>query len=106
MKVQKGQLLRPVVDIRAACLMRLRSPLVKEKSVSLRAGEVLIVTFVAPFKSPRLHCRPRRYQALEAEFVHSDTLRDSEYRGYSIGLDISVVDHDCELVEATDDRPS
>jgi hypothetical protein len=104
--LRKGQTFRAVVDIDAACLVRLRPPLMRETRVSLRAGEVFSVTFVAPFKSPRIHCRPGRYEALEREFVDRETRQDPEYRGYGLDVDREVVERDCEIVGPSDDRPS
>jgi hypothetical protein len=106
MLLRKGQTFRALVDIDAACLVRLRPPLMRETRVSLRAGEVFCVTFVPPFKSPRIHCRPDRYETLEREFVDRETRHDPEYRGYGLGVDPEVVKRDCEIVSPSDDRPS
>jgi hypothetical protein len=104
--LRKGQALRAVVDIAAACLVRLRPPLAKEIRVVVRAGEVLYVKFVAPFKAPRIHFRPRRYEVLEGQFVDRATRQDPEYRGYGLGVDRKVVERDCEIISPSDDRPS
>jgi hypothetical protein len=106
MMLRKGQLFRALVDIDAACLVRLRPPLMKETRVSLRAGEVFSVTFVPPFESPHVVCRPDRYEALEREFIARETRQDPEYRGYGLSVDLEVVERDCELVSPSDDRPS
>jgi hypothetical protein len=106
MTLRKGQWFRTVVEVRARCIVHLSPPLTKEHTAILGSGEVFVIIFVPPFESPAVICRPYRYGALESQFIDHATREDPSYRGYVLGIDVAVIERDCEPTVPIDDRPS
>jgi hypothetical protein len=102
MDFREGQRFVVLQDIGAQCFVH-SAPMMSEFStVTLRAGEVLVVSFVTPrAEGPLVSVRPHRYEALEAEFVASELRRNSEYRGYHLVVARKDVAEHCKLLVET-----
>jgi hypothetical protein len=106
MALIKGQWFRTIADVNVGCIVQLSPPHVRERPVVLGRGELFAVTFVPPFESPGVTCRPHRYSELERAFVDPATRDDPDYRGYVLAIDGTALERDCEPVPPIDERLS
>jgi len=80
-------------------MVRVGDVLAKEQPVTVPAGEVLVVRFVAArVESPVVHFRPHRYEALEREWVDAQTRSGASYRGYALMLEKTMVIERCQFL--------
>jgi hypothetical protein len=99
MDFREGQRFVVLHDIGAQCFAQSAPMMSALSTVTVRAGEVLIVSFVTPrAEGPLVSVRPHRYEALEAEFVASELRRSSEYRGYHLVVARRDVAEYCKLL--------
>ena len=91
----------------ASCMVRTGEVLTKEHPVTVRAGEVLVVTFVTRHRRRgdgrtyywgRVHFRPHRYDALQFEWVDVEARESVGYRGYSLMVEMPLVNERCQLL--------
>jgi hypothetical protein len=98
--IKKGQWFETSRPIVARCLIRLGPRCTRERVANLDTGERFVVTYVTPFSSPVVFCRPYRYAALEAAFVDAESRRFDGYDGYKLGIDVTVLERSCRLIGA------
>jgi len=68
------------------------------RRVTVRPGEILVVTFVSRSESSTVSMRPHRYEALEAEFVDADIRSKGGYSGYHLVINRVLIDERCRLL--------
>jgi len=100
MDLQVGQRLVVLRDIEAHCFVGAKSMLSDLQVVRVRAGEVLVVSFILRPGARSVSVRPHRYEALEEEFVSPETRSDAEYHGYHLSIDHALIETHCRLLEA------
>jgi hypothetical protein len=99
MDYQRGQHFVVLRAIDARCMVRTGKVLTKEQPVTVPAGEVLVVRFVAQrVGSPFVSFRPHRYDALELEWVDAETRGSADYRGYGLMLEKTAVNERCQVL--------
>ena len=99
MDFQRGQQFVVLRTMNARCMVRIGKGLSKEQPVTVPAGEVLVVGFVAQrVGSPFVFFRPHRYDALELEWVDAETRGGADYRGYALMLEKTVVNERCQVL--------
>ncbi len=69
-------------------------------TVTVRAGEILIVDRCCQTFSMTVSMRPHRYEALESQFVEPEIRSKGSYRGYHLVVERVLVDDRCRPLEA------
>jgi len=95
MDFREGQRFVVLHDVEAYCFVRETSILSEMRSVTVRSGEILVVTFVSRSDSSTVSMRPHRYEALEAEFVDADIRSKGGYSGYHLVIKRVFIDEHC-----------
>ena len=96
---QEGQRFVVLRDVEAKCFVHLGRSLSELRTVTVRAGEVLVVSFARPSESSVMSCRPHRYEALGIELVDRETRENPGYEGYSLVIESTVVAEKCRRLD-------
>src|SRR5207237_5627616 len=95
----EGQRFVVLRDVSATSVVSGLTPLLSVvRKVVVRSGEVLKVVGAHRDDTEWVSFHPHRYEALEEEFVDSETRAHPGYRGYGLAMDRALAESECASV--------
>jgi hypothetical protein len=98
MELQDGQRLVVLQGIEARCFADVNPMVAELRTVTIPAGEILVVTIFRRSDSLTVSVTPHRYQELEPQFVDPEVRGKDGYRGYHLVIERAAIDRCCRPI--------
>ena len=99
--IQAGQKFRASTDLDVICLTHWRAPFTGGHRVVIPTGAEFQITYDPVEHATGVACSPVDYDQLHEVFVPPDERSAEGYDGYSLVVDITSIQRDCESVVDT-----